>query len=131
MFFYGQRIIGAALDGRVVGDDHAFAARHAPNPSDDPSRVGVAAIKPMRRECADLKERRTRIEQEIDAVARQELAASLVTLPGLRAATLSRGLQLAGQDSELSAHRTCIGFIFGGAAIDCALQMGHRCVLSR
>ena len=75
MLFHRHRIIGAALDGRIVGNDHAFAARHAPDPCDKARRMGIAAIESVRGKRADFQERRAGIEQQIDAVPRQKLAA--------------------------------------------------------
>ena len=44
MLLHRHRIIGAALDGGVVGDDHAFAARDPADPGDDAGGMHVAAI---------------------------------------------------------------------------------------
>jgi hypothetical protein len=39
-----DRVVGAALDGGVVGDDHAFAAGDAAHSGDDPGRGGLVAV---------------------------------------------------------------------------------------
>ena len=75
MLLHRHRIIGAALDGRVVGDDDAFAPRDPAHPGDDAGRMHVAAIEAVGRQRRQFEKRRSRIDQEIDALARQHLAA--------------------------------------------------------
>ena len=41
VLFHGDRVVGAALDRRVVGDDHAFAARHPADAGDDARTAGI------------------------------------------------------------------------------------------
>ena len=96
MLLHRHRIIGAALDGGVIGDDHAFAARDPPDPGDDARRMHVAAIKAVGRKRRQLQERGAGIDQEIDPLARQHLAARSMARPrGLAAA--------AGDQAELFA----------------------------
>ena len=71
----GHRVIGAALDGRIVGDDHAFAAADAADAGDDAGSGHFAAIHVVGGQRAEFQKRRARIEQQIDAIARQQLAA--------------------------------------------------------
>ena len=75
-----DRVVGAALDGRVVGDDHALAAADPADAGDDagagdgsPWRPG--AVHPGRGERAELEERAAGVEQPVDPVADQQLAA--------------------------------------------------------
>ena len=44
MLFDGHREIGAALDGRVVGDDDAFLSHDPPDAGDDPGCWHLAVI---------------------------------------------------------------------------------------
>src|SRR3546814_20200967 len=76
-------IVSAALHRRVVADDHRLPSRHAPDPRDHPRARNFAAIHVARRELADLEEGRAWIEQPLDALARQQLAAARVTLAQL------------------------------------------------
>ena len=75
VLLHGQREIGAALDRRVVGDDHAFAARDAADAGDDPRRRHVAAIHPIGGKRRQFEEGRAGIEQRPHPLARQQLAA--------------------------------------------------------
>ena len=75
MLFHGHRIVGAALDGRIIGDNHALPSRDSPDTGDDARRVHVAAIKAVRRQRRQLKKGRPRIDQQIDSVSGQHLAA--------------------------------------------------------
>ena len=73
-----DRVVGAALDGGVVGDDHALAARDPADAGDDAGRGdGVAAVvvHPGRGQRAQLEERAAGVEQPVDPVAGQQLAA--------------------------------------------------------
>src|ERR1700722_11852937 len=74
MLLHRHRIIGAALDGRVVGYNHAFATGYPPDPRDDARGMDIAAIEAKSRERRKFKEWRSGMEQEIDALARQHLA---------------------------------------------------------
>ena len=80
-----QRIIGAALHRRVVADDHHLPARDAADAGDDPGAGHFALVHVAGGELADLEERRAGIEQPLDAVARQQLAARDVALAALLA----------------------------------------------
>ena len=74
VLLHRHRVVGAALDRRVVGDDHALAPGDPPDPGDDPRGRGLAAVEPVRGERRQLEERRRRVEQRVDPVARQQLA---------------------------------------------------------
>ena len=71
MLFDGDREIGAAFDGRVVGDDDAFAPHDPPDPGDDPGRRHLAVIHAERSERREFEERRSRIEQQPHPLAWQ------------------------------------------------------------
>ncbi len=81
MLLHRHRVIGAALDGGVVGDDDAFAPRDPADPADHRGGVHVAAVHAPGGELADLEERRARIEQLVHPLARQHLAAGGVLFP--------------------------------------------------
>ena len=96
-----HRIIGAALHRRVVADDHHLAARDAADAGDHARARHFAVVHVAGGELADLEERRARIEQPLDAVARQQLAARDMPLAMLFGAAQRRlgdvGAQLLGQ----------------------------------
>ena len=75
-----QRIISAALHRRVVADDHHLPAGHAADAGDHARARHFAVVHVAGRELADLEERRAGIEQPLDAVAGQQLAARDVAL---------------------------------------------------
>src|SRR5204863_5992241 len=88
MFLDRQRVVGAALDRRIIGDNHALATSDATDAGDDARRVHVAAIKAEGGEWREFEEGRAWIDQQVDAIASQHLAARGVTLAcGLGAAT--------------------------------------------
>ncbi len=126
MLLHRDRIIGAALDRRVVADDHAFAPRHPPDPGDDAGGVDVALIHPERRKRRELEEGRARIDQPLDPFARQQFAAFGVAFArALIAPERGRGhapFQLF--DERL--HRCRVGLEYGAGRRRGALQNRHR-----
>ena len=105
MLLHRHRIIGAALDGGVVGDDHAFAPRDPPDPSDDARRMHVAAIEIIGRQRRQFEKGRAGIDQEIDALARQHLAPRRV--PGARGFAAAAGhlIELVAEFCDQRPHR--------------------------
>ncbi len=75
VFLHGERVVGAAFDRRVVGDDHAFDAFDPADAGDHPGGWHIFAIHLMGRQLADFQKRRAGVEQAIDALAGQQLAA--------------------------------------------------------
>ncbi|MNT36968.1 hypothetical protein D3C72_1730830 [compost metagenome] len=109
VFFHGQRVIRAAFYRGVVGDDHALDAFHATDPGDHARSGDVFAIHLIRRQLADLQKRRTRIEQAVDALARQQFAPRGVAFLSLRAATLRHLGEQGVQRVDLLEHRCAVG----------------------
>ena len=95
MLLHRHRIVGAALDGGVVADDHAFAAFDAADAGDQAGAVNGVVVHAEGGERRQLQKRRAGIEQPHHAVAGQQLAARQMTLAGARRAAL-RGLRAAG-----------------------------------
>ncbi len=75
MLFHRHRIIGSALDGRVVADNHHFAACHTADPGNHAGAVNIAFIHAIGGQRPDLQKRRTRIQQAFHPVPRQKLSA--------------------------------------------------------
>ncbi len=88
MFLDRHRIIGAAFDRRIVGDDHRFAAVNESDPRDQARAVHVAFVHAVGGERADFEKGRTRIDEPRDALAREKLAARDVALARLGGAAL-------------------------------------------
>jgi hypothetical protein len=121
-----EREIGAALDGRVVGDDHALAPRDAPDTGDDARARRLAAVHAVRGELPDLEERRAGVEQRAHPLARQELPAPDVLFARLVAAAQRRARDLLAQVLDQSAHALGVGAEFGRAGVELRLDDGHR-----
>ena len=83
-----HREVGAALHGRVVGDDHHLAPLDQAHPGHDAGRGRGAVVEPVGRERRQLEERRAGVEDLVDALTRQQLAALVVARAGLLAAAL-------------------------------------------
>ena len=130
MLLHGDRKIGAALDGGVVGDDDAFLPHHLADAGDDAARRHVLAIDAMPGERRELEERRARIEQQPHALARQQLAAREVALARLRAAALGDARQQRLELANLGAQRRRIGRKGSVAGVDRCFDDRH-CLLRR
>ena len=89
-----HRVVGAALDRRVVGDDHALAPGHPADPGDDPGSRGLVVVHTGGGQRRQLQERAARIEQAIHPFAGQQLAAADVTFPRAFIAAQRRGREL-------------------------------------
>ena len=97
-----HRVVRAALDRGVVGHDHAEPARDPPDAGDPPGGRGASAVHPVGRQRGQLQEGRAGVEQGVDPVAGEELAAGHVPGPGpLTAAETGRGQLLAQPGGEL------------------------------
>ena len=68
-----DRVVRAALDGGVVGDDHDFPARDPPDAGDEPGARRLAVVHPVGRQGRELEERRARVEQRVHPVAHEHL----------------------------------------------------------
>ena len=119
-------VVGAAFDRGVVGDDDAFAAADAADAGDYARGVHVAAIKAIAGERRKFEERRSRVEQQADPVARQQLAARNVARARLGAAALHRRFELGAQIRHQALHRLGVAKKFRRAWINDGLQDGHR-----
>ena len=94
MLLHGHRVIGAALDGRIVADDHHLAAFDAADAGDDAGAVDRPVIHVVRGERAEFEERRARIEQAGHAFARQQLSAPEMPFARLFRTALRNGSAL-------------------------------------
>ncbi len=97
MLLHRHRVVGAALDGGVVGDDHALAAGHPSDAGDHPGTGALVVVHAVRGQRRDLEECAAGIEQGVDALAGQQLPAGDVPFPGFLAAAESGGRELVAQ----------------------------------
>jgi hypothetical protein len=70
----GQRVVGAALDGRVVGDDDAECSLHPSDAGHDARARGFVVIQAVGRKRAQFQEGRSRIDQAVDPLSDRQLA---------------------------------------------------------
>ena len=73
-----QRVIGAAFHGGVIAHDHAFAALDAADARDDAGAGRIAIIHAVGGQRADLEEGAAGVDEALDALAGQQLAALCV-----------------------------------------------------
>ena len=114
-----DRIIRAALDRRVVGDDHDLTAGNDADAGNKPGAVHVALVHAEGGKRADFQERRTRIDQAGDAFAGQKLAAGDVTFARLARTALGGD---APAEVEFVDQSTPFGRV--GCAIACPRSQG-------
>src|SRR5439155_24984370 len=116
VLLHGERVVGAALHGGVVGDQHALAAGDASDAGHDARARRLVVVAGVRRERRELEERRPGVEETRDALARQELPAGGVAAAGLfgpaergaragRAQPLDQPLRVGGVGAELGIGR--------------------------
>ncbi|MGY4479060.1 hypothetical protein ACVILL_006474 [Bradyrhizobium sp. USDA 3364] len=130
MLLHRHRVVGAALDGGVVGDDDAFAARDAADAGDDARRMHVAAIEAIGGERRQFQERGAGIDQEIDAVARQHLAARGVALARGLAAAAGHLAEFVAKLRDQAAHHLGVAGEFGRCGIDRRMKRHLGCNVS-
>ena len=126
MLLHGHRIIGAALDGGVIGDDDAFAARDAPDAGDDAGGMDVAAIEAVGGERRQFEKRGAGIDQQVDALARQHLAARGMPLARRLAAPAGHDLELVAKLGDQAAHHVGVAGKLGGRGIDGGMKRHGR-----
>ena len=83
VLLHRHRVVGAALDGGVVGDDDALAPGDPPDAGDDARRPGASpSYIPSAASGDSSRNGLAGVEQRVDPVARQQLAARDVPLRG-------------------------------------------------
>ena len=70
----GERVVRAALDRRVVGDDHARRPLDLSDTRDDAGTGGLVVVQPVGGKRTQLEERAPRIEQALDPLSYRQLA---------------------------------------------------------
>ena len=126
MFLDGQRVVGAALDGRIVDDEHALGAVDRPDAGDDAAGRHFVAVHAGRRQRREFEERAAGIEQPVDALPGQQLAPLQMFLAGSRAAPFQ---YLAGASPQLGhefAHLLRVTEKLLGTPVHFRLDLVHR-----
>jgi hypothetical protein len=118
VLLHRHREIGAALHRGVVGDDHAFDALHAADAGDHAGRGDLVVVHASRHG-GEFEEGRAGIEQGVDALARQQLAARdmlLAMLLGPTAARPARSSRAGRRPARL--HRRDVGLVLVAAGVE-------------
>ena len=124
-----HRVVGAALDGRVVRDDQELAAVDAADARDEAGGRRVVAVHAAGRERRDLEEGAARVEQGFDAVARQQLAArDVLRARGFLAAARRRQRLAALQLGDERRHVRGVVAELRAAGVDARGDAGHGAV---
>ena len=126
VLLHGHRIIGATLDGGVIGDDDAFAARNASHAGDDAGGMDIAAIKAVGGERRQLKKRGAGIDQQVDTFARQHLAARRMPLAGNLTAAAGHDFELLAKLRHQAAHHVGVAGKLGRRGIDGGVKRHGR-----
>jgi hypothetical protein len=82
MLLDGEGVVAAALHGRIVGDDHGEPAGDLADAGDEAGGGDILSIDVVGGELADFEEGGARIEEALDALAREKLAAGDVAGAG-------------------------------------------------
>ena len=110
MLFDRHRVVGAPFDGRVVGHDHAFPAGYPADAGDDSRPRAFIVVHAIGGQRCNFQQRTARVEQPVDPIPRQQLAAGDVPVPGaLRAALRSDGQLVAELRDKLQVRLTVGG----------------------
>src|SRR5947207_3263763 len=83
-------VVGAAFDGRVVGDDEHLATRHPADARNDPGAGRLLVVQLPGCQRRELEKRRAFVDQAIDALADGHLALLAMPLQIALAAALAR-----------------------------------------
>ena len=97
MLLDGDRVVRAALHRRVVGHDHAFATGDSADACDHSGAGTLVVVHAVGGQRRQFQKGAAGVEQSVDAVARQQLAAAHVPLAGALRSAERRGGQLRAQ----------------------------------
>ena len=121
-----HRVVAAALDGGVVGEDHALDSRHPADTGNQTRSGDVLFVYPMGRQRADFEEGRARIQQRIDPLPWQQFAPRQVACLSLLAAAPPDMLQQLAQLGGQLLHMAAVGSKLGGGRVDSGLPRRHQ-----
>ena len=125
VLLHRERVVRAALDRRVVGDDHALPSLDDADPGHDPRRRRVAVVQLPGGERVQLEERGARVDEPVDPLARRELAAGAVSLDRLLAAAGGDERRALAQLGDERRHRRAAA-LERLVAHDLGREHGHR-----
>ncbi len=120
-----DRVVGAALHRGVVGDDHALAPGHPADAGDDARRGHGVVVDAVGGELRELEKRRSRVEQQTDALAHRQLAPRHVALARRSAAAARDLLDFGAQVRDQRAHGVGVGAKSLASRVDASFEDGH------
>ncbi len=109
MFLHRQRIIGAALHGRIIGDDYTFSARDPADAGDNAGGRNRFVINLVSCKLREFEEWTAGIEKCLDAVTYQQFATGKMPFAGLVAAASGDFFDVLAQVSHQIRHELDIG----------------------
>ena len=121
-----ERKVRAALDGRVVGDDDAFAALDYSDPGDDAGRGCLTVVEIPGGERIQLEERGAGVDQPIDAFPSGELPARPVPLRRRRSSAAGDLRGAVAQLGDEAFHASAPATELFGLAFHLRGEDGHR-----
>ena len=128
MFLYGHWIVGATLDGRVIGDNHAFLAFHQPDACDDTRRRRLVMVHIPCRQWAEFQEGRIWITEQLDAFTCQQFIAFAMFSDGIFASTLLYQLNTLAELIYYLLEVVCILLKFGTIAVYTCFDNAHKTI---
>ena len=122
----GEREVASALDRGVVCDDHARAAGDRADAGDDAGRRRLAVVEAVGGQGRELEERRAGVDQALDPLACEQLAAGVMALDGGLAAACANALQVPLELRHQPVHALAIALVVLGAGVKVAGDARHR-----
>ena len=122
VFFDGEGVVGAALDGGVVGDDDAGVAGDEADAGDDAGGWDVIVVDAIGGEGAEFEEGGCGVEEELDALAGEEFAAGAVAFDGGGVAAGSDAVEACAQFGE----KGCVVGGIGAAGLAGGVEAGFE-----
>ena len=129
VLLHGQRVVGAALDRRVVGHDDALPPADPTDARDHARGRHGVVVHAEGRELRQLDEGRARIEQALDPIPRQHLAAIQMSLPRSFRPALPHATHLLAQVVDEGTERRGVLGELGRAGGHRATQNRHQALL--
>ena len=131
MLLDGYRVVGAALDRRVVGDHDALAPLDAADPGDDAGGGDLGPVEPVGRQRREFQERRAFVHQRRHPFARQHLAPLAVAFARLGGTALAHEGMASGEVLHLRPHGRLVAPELLRGRIDRRAQNLHRLLSGR
>src|SRR5260221_3767405 len=131
MLLDGHRVVGATLDGRVVGDDDASLAFDHPDACYDARGWSFSVVHVPRRQRVELQKWRIRVAQPLDALTGQQLVPRAMARDRSISATLAHLVRARSQLGQEFREVTLILGVRGAGAVYSTFYRGHSWISSR